>query len=250
MIDGGRFTVSASAGFHYLAKVTLAEGGSMRIGQLVHAREPVDILTMNRTTGKVEIRKITQYHRSRMNHDHWIHVVANGGKNGRRQAITTPDHAFFAKRGRIRADQLVPGDEVLSIDRRYYSEEQHEIILGSLLGDGQVRFEKSGPRGHLRLTHGFKQKGYCAWKAAALGATAKDGKSFAWADSKRSLEFARYHGVLKFKALLEVPDGVIARITPRVAAIWFLDDGTYSGGKKYGEGRYSIAAGKLPLAGC
>jgi LAGLIDADG DNA endonuclease family len=131
--------------------------------------------------------------------------VREGGRNGRRAVLATPDHAFFTTRGQAEAQDLVEGDELLTIDKRYYTEEQHEIILGSLLGDGQVRFEKDGARGHLRLTHGHKQTAYCQWKAKALGAKANGAKLHSLADSKRSLEFDRHRGVQKFKALLSVP---------------------------------------------
>jgi LAGLIDADG DNA endonuclease family len=230
---------------HYRTKVTLANGTREGIGKLVHARNRIQVLTMNERTGKVEAKTITRFHRNKMDDDHWIIVQAEGGRNGRRMALAAPDQPFFTTRGQIQAKDLIPGDSVLTIDRRFYTEEQHELILGSILGDGQLRFEKDGAKGHLRLTHGHKQTAYCQWKAEALGTKANVGKLHSWADSERSLEFDCYRRIRKFKALLSVPADMIAKITPRIAAIWYLDDGTLKRAKKYGHGSYSIYAKKL-----
>src|SRR5262245_41322635 len=66
--------------FPYRTKVTLADGRSVRLGKLVHDRKPVDLLTMN-DAGEVEAKTVCQFSRKQMNNDHWIHVIANGGKN-------------------------------------------------------------------------------------------------------------------------------------------------------------------------
>jgi hypothetical protein len=44
------------------------------------------------------------------------------------------------------------------------------------------------------------------------------------------------------------PADIIAKITPRAAAIWYLDNGTLKRAKKYGHGSYSISTKKLPFA--
>lgn len=221
------------------------------IGKVVHSREPVPVVTVDVETGEVQVRPIAQFHRNA--HDgKWIHVETAGGKNGRRSVFFTPEHQICTPQGWKRADEIVVGDKINTVDYRYYSDAQHEIIFGSLLGDGQIRFgdgkRPESAKGRLRMVHGHKQRDYLAWKAMQLGLTVRDTANHSYADSVSSQEFEQYRSVEKFKALLNVPQEFIKRITPRVAAIWFMDDGSYSaqhGGLKYGEGRYVIAAKKL-----
>lgn len=239
----------------YDANVRLADGTYEGIGKLVHAREPVEVATLNLETGQVESAPIAQFHRTP--HDgRWVHVVTTGGKNGRRSAFFTEDHLIKTPGGWSRAGDLKVDDEITTVAKRYYTDEQHQIILASLLGDGQILFgdgkNARSTKGRLRLVHGKKQAPYLAWKAALLGIQEPQFTSLhCYADSRSSMELGRYRGIQKFKALLSVPEDYIQQITPLVGAIWFMDDGTYTakhGGIKYGEGRYSIAAAtQLPI---
>ena len=235
----------------YDTPILLADGRWEKIGKVVHSREPVPVVTVDVETGEVQVRPIDQFHRNA--HDgKWVHVETEGGRNGRRSVFFTPEHQISTPQGWKRADEIVVGDKINTVDFRYYSDEQHEIIFGSLLGDGQIRFgdgkRPSAAKGRLRMVHGHRQREYLAWKAKQLGMTVRDTAYHCYVDSASSQEFEQYRGVEKFKALLNVPQQFVERITPRVAAIWFMDDGSYSaksGGLKYGEGRYTIAAKKL-----
>lgn len=238
----------------YDTPVTLADGTQEKIGKLVHDRKPVEVLTVDVETRQVKAQKIEQFHRNP--HDgKWIQVVTTGGKNGKRSAFLTPEHQVLTPAGWVRADKIKLGDRVSTVDMRYYTEDQHRVILGSLLGDGQIRFgDGKNPlseKGRLRLVHGQKQHDYLSWKCSLLGLdNPKKTALHSYSDSKSSIEFSRYLPVKKFKAVLEIPDAWIVKIDPLVAAIWFMDDGHYSaehGGLKYGEGRYSIAASGLSL---
>ena len=236
----------------YDTPVTLADGTQVKIGKLVHDRKPVEVLTVNPDTRQVTVRKIEQFHRNA--HDgRWVQVVTTGGKNGKRSAFLTPEHQVLTPSGWVRADEIKLGDRVNTVDMRYYTEDQHRVILGSLLGDGQIRFGDGknalSEKGRLRLVHGHKQHDYLQWKGRLLGIGApKKTALHSYSDTKSSIEFSRYLSIKKFKAVLSIPDEWIEKIDPLVAAIWFMDDGNYSatqGGLKYGEGRYSIAASVL-----
>lgn len=48
------------------------------------------------------------------------------------------------------------------------SEEEIQIILGSILGDGNLSLNKSKTKGHLIFAHSEKQKDYCIWKTEKL----------------------------------------------------------------------------------
>jgi recombination protein RecA len=239
----------------YDAQVTLADGTTEKIGKLVHAREPVDILTVDPATGEVKVAKIAQFHRNK--HDGgWIHLVTAGGRGGKRGLFLTPEHQVLTPDGWVRADELEIGGRVVTVDKRHYTDDQHRLILASLLGDGQIRFgdgkHPTSERARLRMVHGHKQTDYLRWKARLLGIDdPKITHLHSYADSASSLEFLPYREIKKFKALLEVPETWVEKIDAFVAAIWFMDDGTYSaksGGLKYGDGKYEIAAKKLTQA--
>lgn len=233
----------------YDTPVLLADGTWEKIGKVVHSREAIPVVTVDTTTGEVQIRPIDQFHRNP--HDgHWIRVKTNGGKNGFRSVFFTPEHQLHTPDGWKRADEVKVGDKINTVDYRYYSDEQHEIILGSLLGDGQIRFgdgkSKVSQKGRLRMVHGMKQGEYLAWKAQQMGYAVRYTAQHFYADSASSQEFEVYRPLVeKRKTLLKVTQAAIDRLTVRAVAIWFMDDGSYSaasGGLKYGEGRYTIAA--------
>lgn len=234
--------------FSATSKVRLADGSAMKIGTIVDKRLPVDVLSFNEKTGKVEPRRVTEWH---MNGeaDSFLHLKFSGGASGKRQMIVTPNHQIFTPKGQRSASELRVGDEVLTLGQRFYSDEQHELLFGSVLGDGSLRFEST--KGHMRFGHSAGQAEYCKWKASVLGCktrTAKNGCVFF--ESKVSDEFEQYRFWGKQKRSGKrrtLPDEAISRITAKVVAVWFMDDGTHSGRfAKWGEGYYSISATTLP----
>lgn len=225
--------------FSYETRVMLADGTTEKIGKIVCNKLPVSVLAMDPVTGRVEAKPVVQWHRQPI--DAMVRVRTDGGANGSRSFTATLDHAVFTPGGWRKAGTLQPGETVWSVDRRYYTDEQHELLLGAILGDGGLRFEKGGPRGHLRFTQGLKQEAYLKWKAAALGATPQRTANYWWFGSRRSHEFGSYAGIHKAKGLIAVPDEILAKVTLRTLAIWYLGDGTYQRAAKYGYGKYHLA---------
>jgi len=229
--------------FDYLSKVNLADGRKEFIGKLVNNKIPAQVLTVNEKTGKVEVRKIQQWHRTVYRGD-FIDIRLNGGKNGWRGFRATPEHPIFVPDGWKKAGDLRPGDMVIVAEPTFFSSQQHEIILGSILGDGSLRFEKNGPCGHLRLGHCKEQEKYCDWKARILNTKIhKEQSGKVWANTKRGYEFQRYRNIQKKKGLVHIPDEWIEALTPRVFAVWYMDDGTFSGSYMYwGNGKAVLTA--------
>ena len=226
--------------FDYHAKVMLTDGTHEYIRKIVTNRMEVDVMSYNEETCVIEPKRVTGFFRRPMEED-WIGLQFRGGKNGRSGFKCSKDHRIFTPSGEVRAEDLKIGDKVLGHSIRYYTDEQHEILLGSILGDGSLRFEKS-PRGHIRFAHGRKQQAYMQWKSDALGMSMKVSMNgVSWADTERTDELAMYADIIKQKGVIYIPDEHIARITPRATAIWYLDDGSYKPVKKYGAGTCSIA---------
>lgn len=129
---------------------------------------------------------------------------------------------------------------------RYFTEDQHELLLGCILGDGSLRWGTDTAA--ITLGHGEEQDEYCRWKAATFDCRPYvDKNRHTFAHTVRSSEFERYRGIEKHKALLHLPDEIIDALTIKAIAIWYMDDGTFSGSyEKWGQGKVELAAAKLP----
>lgn len=106
---------------------------------------------------------------------------------------------------------------------------QHEVIVGSLLGDGHI--ELCGRSARLRIEHSYRQKEYVDWKYAIL-------KSLTWSAPKEKVGFKRHNywfNTLGLPQLVwfyetfgnrKVPKDIEDYLTPLVLAVWFMDDGS------------------------
>ena len=236
--------------FNYNAKVLLADGTKEKIGKIVNQKLDVEVLSYNEDTGQVEPKRIVQWH----NHGpapYFIRLKFDGGKNGFRHMLVTDNHNIFVPGGKKKAADLEVGDDVLVTDYKYFSEDQHRIILGSILGDGSLRFEgEHNRRGHLRVGHGIKQEAYCAWKAAALDAEIRgNGIDPCWFETRRSQEFEPYKAFGKKQhGVRHVLKQFIRQIDAKTVAIWYMDDGSLSGSHRYwGYGKFKIGAASIPM---
>lgn len=235
--------------FAYDTKIAFADGTWEKIGKIVNQKINKDVWSVNLETGHLEAKPITDWHNNGKA-DKFLRVKAKGNNNGVVCMTVTHEHMIFTPTGEVKAESLNVGDKINFLGRKIYNDDQHEIIFGSILGDGGIRFEKDSIRGHLRVGHGEQQAAYCLWKAQMLheNVSVNKDKSVHFS-SQRSEEFLQYRDISKNKALFELPDEWIARITPKVAAIWYQDDGTFSGSsKKWGFGKCEIAATKLNAA--
>ena len=125
---------------------------------------------------------------------------------------------------------------------------QLDVIIGSLLGDGRLECRSVGIRqpitARLRVHHGEKQKDYVFWKYKVLkNLTLKEPQESLWDNRKRNLHEVSWYfhtrstehlGILQ-RFLYEetrkvLPENVFDLFTPRMIAIWFMDDGSNNGG--------------------
>lgn len=227
--------------FQYGSKVVLADGSTEKIGKIVGHKLPVEVLSFNEKTGEVEPKKVVGWH-TNGNAEYFLRFAINKwGGNGRTQFACTPNHMIFTPTGERPAGELEVGDEILSLYRdRVLTEDQKQIAMGSLLGDGSLRIDKgSVPR--LRIGHGYKQEEYLRWKAWALGGTLEisETKSETY---MRSGWFSQFSSMSRRKfTKASIPEHLIANIDARAFAIWYLDDGTLSGShSRWGAGKVTI----------
>lgn len=227
--------------FYYHSKVWLADGTTEKIGKIVNQKMNVEVLSYNTTTGKIEPKRIIDWHDNGPSDD-FLKVRISGGGTGRRILTVTPNHKIFTPQGEVDAKDLKIGDTVLTVRETVFSEDQHQLILGSLLGDGSLRWE-CAERAKLRFGHSKDQRDYCAWKASAMNCEMKTMKTgVVWADTETSEDFQIYKDLHPKTGRTSVPQKYIDMMTPKTFAVWYMDDGTFNGAstKRWGHGGCKI----------
>ena len=128
-------------------KVTLADGTQEKIGKIVNQRMEVEVLSYDAETGRVspEARSSTGYNNGKA--ERFLQfTVAKSGKNGRAQFAATENHLVRTAGGWRPAGELIPGDRVIVAEQQLLSTQQVQVILGSLMGDGNLsRTGTTGP---------------------------------------------------------------------------------------------------------
>jgi recombination protein RecA len=230
---------------HYDARVVLADGSTEKIGKIVNQRLPVEVMSMDPETGEISPKRIVDYYNNGETDDWLQFEVAAGGASGVRKFACTPNHMIFTPGGEKPAEEIDEGDEVLTAVKHYdLREDQRQLILGSILGDGSLRYA-SNHNVAFRVGHGLKQREYCEWKhemlapfANKMGSTGK-GIGFdtipmhqlAWL---RDAVYAKSGG-------RTVSDELIEQLDERSVAAWYCDDGSFSGHyERWGHGKAVI----------
>lgn len=231
--------------FHYDARVWLADGTSEKIGKIVNQKMDVEVLSYNEETGKIEPKKILN-HFDNGNAEFFLKIVADGGKSGRQNMSVTENHVIYMGDGSQRpASAIEPGDKILSTRYEYnFSDIQRQFILGSALGDGSIR-RVSEYASSFRYGHGKDQTDYLSWKHRIMGASASDiyiGKKSVNFDVLASTYATELHEALyDSEGARFVTEDYLNDFTELSLAVWYLDDGTFSGSySRWGKGKSSI----------
>ena len=150
--------------FHYDARVVLADGSTEKIGKIVKQQLPVEVMSMDPESGEISPRRIVDWYDNGET-DEWLQFeVEAGGGSGKRKFACTPNHVIFTPGGERQAWEIEEGDEVLVAVKHYaLREDQMKLIVGSLLGDGSLRYA-SAHNAAFRVGHGERQREYCEWK--------------------------------------------------------------------------------------
>jgi recombination protein RecA len=226
-------------------RIALADGTSERIATIVNRRLPVEVMSMDPVTGEISPRKIMNYFRNGET-ESWLRFEF-GGKRGFR---CTPNHVVFTPDGERRAQDIQIGEEVLVTTNHYaLSPDQEQLILGGILGDGALR--RSTHNARFRVGHGQRQESYVAWKHEFLApfslemAPTGNGVGF---DTIPMQQLAWVHD-----AVYEgnghkhaVSEKLVRKLDARAIAVWYADDGTFSGSyERWGHGKAEICAKSL-----
>jgi recombination protein RecA len=230
---------------HYDARVVLADGSTEKIGKIVNQRMPVEVMSMDPETGEISPKRIVEYYNNGET-DEWLQFeVAAAGGSGRRKFACTPNHMIFTPDGETPAAELDEGDEVLAAVKQYdLREDQLKLILGSILGDGSLRFA-SDHNVHFRVGHGGEQQEYCEWKhdmlAPFANKMAPTGNGIGF-DTIPMHQLGWLHeAVYATAGGRTVTDELIEQLDERAIAAWYCDDGSFSGHyARWGNGKAVI----------
>jgi recombination protein RecA len=227
--------------FSYTTRVTLADGRSEKIGKIVNQRLPVDVLSYDSETGRIEPRRVVNWF-DNGNAEHFLQFEVEGGPSGRRRFAATPNHVIFTPGGPRPAGELLVGDEVLvSVKDYLLTEDQWQVVLGGAFGDGSLR--KLGTHvASFRVGHGEAQKDYLQWKHSMLepfaGQIKRTGNGLgfdtvampALADLLQS-----YYGAGRKRVAMA---SALDRLDARGLAVWYGDDGSFAGSyARWGKGK-------------
>jgi recombination protein RecA len=219
---------------NYATRVTLADGTQEKIGKIVNQRMDVEVLSYDPETDSMVGRKIVNWF-DNGNAERFLQFsVAKSGSNGLAQFAATENHLIRTPGGWRHAGELIAGDRVLITEKQLLSEQQVQVVLGSLMGDGSLSPNLRGRSGtRFRLGHGAKQTEYLDWKVSLLGnipcTRTSNAKGAVFADFMPLPELAELRETVYFgDGKKHLTWEYLKKLTPLALAIWYMDDGSFA----------------------
>jgi recombination protein RecA len=219
--------------FSYGTRVVLADGTTERIGKLVNQKMDVEVLSYDPDTDKVVPRRVVNWFDNGAADRFLQFTVEKSAGNGRAQFAATENHLIRTPGGWRQAGELAVGDRVMVAQEHRLSDQQWQVVLGSLLGDGCLSPNPSDRDGvRFRLGHGASQLDYLDWKVSLLAnvpcSRRLDGRGAGFAD------FTPLPELGELRRTVYIGDGkktitwdYLKALTPLALAIWFMDDGSF-----------------------
>ncbi|MCK0092157.1 intein-containing recombinase RecA [Rhodococcus sp. F64268] len=239
--------------FNYSTRVQLADGTTEKIGKIVNRKLDVEVMSYDADTDKIVPRRIVNWFDNGPA-DHFLQfTVEKSGGNGRSQFAATPNHLIRTPGGWSHAGDIIAGDRVLAMEPHRLSDQQFEVVLGSLMGDGNLspnRRDRNGVR--FRMGHGAKQHEYLDWKSGLLG---NIGQSVRTNDKgAKFVDFTPLPELAELQRAVYLGDGkkflseeYLKALTPLSLAVWYMDDGSFSVRSKGLQQRTAGGSGRIEI---
>jgi recombination protein RecA len=218
----------------YSTRVTLADGTQEKIGKIVSGKLDLEVLSYDPERDAIVPRKVVGWY-DNGNADRFLQfTVAKSGGNGRSQFAATENHLIRTPGGYREAGEIIAGDRVMIAETHRLSDQQWQLVLGSLMGDGCLSPNVRGRSGvRFRMGHGPKQVDYLDWKASLLGnitqsrRTAANGATFA--DMTPLPELGELRSTVYFgDGKKHLSEEYLKALTPLALAVWYMDDGCFT----------------------
>jgi recombination protein RecA len=132
------------------------------------------------------------------------------------------------------------------------SEQQWQVVLGSLMGDGNLSLQPNGRGVRFRLGHGPKQIAYLDWKASLfgnIGQTRRISRTGAgFVDCTPLPELAELREAVYFgDGKKTFSDEYLKALTPLALAIWYMDDACFTVRSKGVQARTAGGTGRIEI---
>jgi recombination protein RecA len=238
---------------NYSTRVTLADGSTEKIGKIVNNKMDVEVVSYDPERDRIVPRKVVNWFNNGPAEQFLQFTVEKSSGNGKSQFAATPNHLIRTPGGWTEAGDLIAGDRVLATEPHLLSDQQFQVVLGSLMGDGNLssnRRDRNGVR--FRLGHGAKQSEYLRWKTALMGnirhAVRENAKGASFVDFTPLPELAELQRAVYFgdgKKLFS--EEYLKALTPLALAIWYMDDGSFALRSKGLQERTTGGSGRIEI---
>ncbi len=220
--------------FNYSTRVQLADGTTEKIGKIVNQKMDVEVLSYDPDTDAVVPRRIVNWFDNGVAERFLQFTVEKSSGNGRSQFAATENHLIRTPGGWHEAGEIIAGDRVMASETHRLSDQQWQVVLGSLMGDGNLSpnlRDRNGVR--FRLGHGARQASYLDWKVAMLGnitvSRRTDHRGAVFADFRPLPELAELQRtVYMVPGKKTLTEEYFKALTPQALAVWFMDDGSFT----------------------
>jgi recombination protein RecA len=237
--------------FSYNTRVVLADGTTEKIGKIVNQKLPVEVLSYDPETDAVIPRKVVNWFDNGVTDKFLQFTVEKSHGNGRSQFAATENHLIRTPGGWREAGELMAGDRVMATEEHLLSNQQWQVVLGSLMGDGNLSpnlRDRNGVR--FRLGHGGKQTAYLDWKVSLLGnvdcTRRTNDMGAVFADFTPLPELAELQRTVYLgDGKKHITEEYLKALTPLALAIWFMDDGSFTLRSKGLQRRTQGGSGRL-----
>ena len=237
--------------------VTLADGSRERIGKVVNQRMPVEVLSYDPELGKMVPRKVVNWFNNGRT-DEFLHFVVerSGGGTGHGRAVMdlTRNHLVRTPGGWREAGEIIAGDRVMLAQPSLLSDKQVQVILGALMGDGNLSkpVRKDDHSARFRMGHGAKQADYLDWKVSLLAniqhVKTSNAKGAVFADFTPLAELAELRETIYFgDGKKHLTWEYLKGLTPLALAIWYMDDGCFTVRSKGVQERTAGGTGRIEI---
>jgi recombination protein RecA len=237
--------------------VTLADGSRERIGKIVNQKMQVEVLSYDTELGKIVPKKVVNWFNNGATEE-FLHFVVerSGGGTGHGRAIMdlTRNHLVRTPGGWREAGELAVGDRVMLAQPHLLSPSQWQLILGSVMGDGNlskpVRQEDHSAR--FRMGHGVKQAAYLDWKVSLLAnvphTTTVNAKGAVFADFSPLAELGELREVVyQGDGKRHLTWDYLKELTLFALAVWYMDDGCFTVRSKGVQERTQGGSGRIEI---
>jgi recombination protein RecA len=237
----------------YSTRVTLADGTQEKIGKIVNQRMDVEVLSYDPESGQMVPRRIVNWFNNGKAEKFLQFSVAKSGKNGLAQFAATGNHLVRTPGGWRQAGELIPGDRVMVTEQQRLGDQQIQLILGSLMGDGNLSPNRKGRSGtRFRMGHGSKQAAYLNWKVSLLEniphSRMVNAKGAVFADFTPLPELGELQEAVYFgDGKKHLNWDYLKRLTPLALAVWYLDDGSFTVRSKGVQERTAGGTGRIEI---